>query len=176
MLKPVIIVRSKRLNLRELSENDAEYFYDLNSIEKVLRFTGDKPFKSIDKARLFLKQYVKTYTLNNMGRWAVIKNSNNSFIGWCGLKKHHDQLIDLGFRFYPKYWNQGFATEAAYKSLHYGFSNLNIKRIIANVQPQNKASIRVIEKLGFEYTGTSIKKRDTWNSYVIEKDRFFDLH
>lgn len=88
---------------------------------------------------------------NGFGRWAVITKTSNSFIGWCGLKLNEQNLIDLGFRFFKREWNKGYATEAAHACLEYGFEELNLKEIIGRVARQNKASIKVLEKLSMNY-------------------------
>ena len=59
--------------------------------------------------------------------------------------------MDLGYRFMKRYWGQGIATEAGQACLHLGFDVLALPRIIALVLPENKASIRVLEKLAFQY-------------------------
>ncbi len=62
---------------------------------------------------------------------AVIRKDDNTFLGWCGIKFDHSSgKYDLGFRFFKKYWNQGFASEYANASLKYGFETLKIPMIL----------------------------------------------
>ena len=61
--------------------------------------------------------------------------------------------IDLGYRFMKKFWGQGYATEAAFACLHYGFDILDLKQIIGRALPGNLASISVLEKCGMSYLG-----------------------
>jgi RimJ/RimL family protein N-acetyltransferase len=90
--------------------------------------------------------------MNNYGRWAVHTKAENEFIGWCGLKSRPERKeIDLGYRFIRSSWGKGFATEAAYASLRYGFDKLQLDRIIGRAMPQNLASIRVLEKCGMQF-------------------------
>ena len=56
--------------------------------------------------------------------------------------------IDVGYRFLPKYWGRGLATEACGACVNFGFDVMQIDRIIGLVLPQNEASIRVLEKSG----------------------------
>ena len=51
----------------------------------------------------------------------------------------------------PKYWGGGFATEVSHAILKYGFNKLELRRIIAIAMKENKASIRVMEKIGMEF-------------------------
>jgi RimJ/RimL family protein N-acetyltransferase len=64
--------------------------------------------------------------------------------------------IDLGYRFGTKFWGKGYATEAAFASLRYGFNKLQLPRIIGRVLPENIASVRVLEKCGMTYLGEEV--------------------
>ena len=145
-----IIIETPRLLLREFSINDDEKFFELNTDPEVLKYTGDKPFSSLEEAKLFLVNY-SDYGVNGYGRWAVINKSDNKFIGWCGLKLNEENMVDLGFRFFRREWNKGYATEAAKTSLNYGFEILNLEKIIGRASIDNKASIRVLEKIGMQF-------------------------
>ena len=86
-----------------------------------------------------------------MGRFSTFLKSDNSFIGWCGLKYHEGDIIDLGYRFIKKYWGQGYATESSIASLKYGFEELGVKKIIGEAMKTNPASIKVLQKIGMVY-------------------------
>ncbi|MDI1255434.1 MAG: GNAT family N-acetyltransferase [Flavobacterium sp.] len=145
------ILETDRLLLREFSIEDSENFYQLNLNPNVVKYTGDKAFENITEAKNFLVDY-KDYEINGFGRWAVIDKFNGEFLGWCGLKyaKEIDET-DIGFRFFEKNWNKGFATESAKACLKYGFEKLNLKIIVGRAMAENIASIKVLEKLGLHY-------------------------
>jgi RimJ/RimL family protein N-acetyltransferase len=146
-----IIVETNRLLLRELNVDDSKNFYELNLNPNVIKFTGDKSFENIEEAEDFLKQY-KDYEINGFGRWAVLDKLNNEFLGWCGLRYVEEiKETDIGFRFFEKHWNKGFATESASACLKYGFEKLNLKTIIGRAMAENIASIKVLEKIGLKY-------------------------
>lgn len=145
-----VVAESERIILRQLSPSDAEEFYVLNSDPELMKYTGDTPFNDIGEARLFLQNYTE-YKRNGFGRWVAISKENNSFLGWCGLKQNEEHLVDLGFRFHRKFWNMGYATEAASLSLKIGFDEFHLDTIIGRVAPENKASIRVLEKIGMTF-------------------------
>lgn len=144
-------IETERLFLRELIPADAHCFYLLNLDPEVLRFTGDVPFPTEASARFFLKNYTP-YASTGLGRWAVLRKSDHAFLGWCGLRYDaKTDETDLGFRFFKTYWNQGYATEAAKASLAYGFLEKKLSCIIGRAMIANKASIRVLEKIGMTY-------------------------
>jgi ribosomal-protein-alanine N-acetyltransferase len=146
-----LILETPRLVLREFDIDDAKSFYELNLNPNVIKYTGNSAFKDIDEAKRFLENY-SDYKENGFGRWAVINKSTEEFLGWCGLKydKKSDET-DIGFRFFEKFWNQGFATESAKACLKYGFENLNLTTIIGRAMKENQASIKVLEKIGLHY-------------------------
>jgi [ribosomal protein S5]-alanine N-acetyltransferase len=148
-----MIAETPRLILRHFQLEDATDFFELNNDPEVLKFTGDAPFKSILEAENFLRNYSE-YQKNGFGRWAVIRKEDNAFLGWCGLKLNEENAVDLGFRFFKKYWGNGYATEAALKSLELGFSKFGLSEIIARAATENTASVRVLEKIGMSYFKT----------------------
>lgn len=138
---------SERTILRNLTIDDAEAFYALNLDKEVVKYTGDKPFENIQASRDFLANYDQ-YIKYGVGRFAVIEKSTSKFIGWCGLKYHPDKdEYDIGFRFFRDYWNKGFATETAKRCLDFGFNELGISRVVGRAMKDNKASIKVLEKI-----------------------------
>ncbi|MFB6319945.1 GNAT family N-acetyltransferase [Saccharicrinis sp. FJH54] len=144
------VIETSRLILREFNPDDAEAFYVLNSDPEVLRYTGDSPFTNVREAEEFIRSY-NDYRKNGFGRWAVIFKSTHEFLGWCGLKLNEENMIDIGFRFFRSEWCKGYATEAARATMQYGFDKLKLKEIVGRAAPENKASIRVLEKLGMKY-------------------------
>ena len=145
------VLETERLYLREMTIKDAENIYLLNLDLEVLKFTGDVPFESIDNAKQFLENY-HHYKKYNFGRWAVISKSTNEFLGWCGLKYTPTvDEYDIGFRFFKKDWNKGFATESAKACINFGFTKLNITEIVGRAMTENIGSIKVLEKIGLSY-------------------------
>ncbi len=146
------ILETDRLKLREFILADAESHYEMNLDPDVARYTGDPPFSSVAEARLFLEKY-SAYRTTGMGRWAVIRKSDEEFLGWCGLKKDPDTgEFDLGYRFFQKYWGNGYATESALACLSYGFNELKLPEIIGRAMNKNMASIKVLEKVGMRFS------------------------
>ncbi len=147
-----IIIHTERLILRKFTEKDAQLIFDLNKDADVIKYTMD-PISDIELAKKVLVEVIlPQYALYNHGRWAVHLKSDLSFIGWCGLKARPERNeIDLGYRFVKNAWGNGYATEAAFASLNYGFKELNLSRIIGRAMPENIASIKVLEKCGMHY-------------------------
>ncbi|MBL7724318.1 MAG: GNAT family N-acetyltransferase [Chitinophagaceae bacterium] len=149
-----VILETERLLLRTFTTEDARLIYELNREPDVTRFTGD-PITDIVHAQQVLEQVIlPQYVLYNHGRWAVHTKQALEFIGWCGLKSRPERNeIDLGYRFLKSTWGKGYATEAAFACIKYGFEKLGLKRIVGRAMPGNIASLKVLEKCGMTYIG-----------------------
>jgi [ribosomal protein S5]-alanine N-acetyltransferase len=145
-----VILETARTYLHELTADEATEMFDLNNDPLVIKYTGDPPFPNVEAAKVFLESY-SDYTRNGFGRWAVRLKENDCFIGWCGLKRHENDEVDLGFRFKKSFWNQGFATETAFGCIDYATHNLALDYLIGRAMRENTASLKVLEKVGMKY-------------------------
>ena len=147
----MIVIKTTRLNLRQLTIDDAENLYLLNLDPDVARYTGDSPFESAEEAGRFLASYDQ-YEKYGCGRWAVITSRDSEFIGWCGLSYTPGlDEYDIGFRFFKSKWNQGYATESARACIDHGFEKLKLERIVGRAMKENTASLKVLEKIGLKF-------------------------
>lgn len=145
------IIETPRFYMRRFELDDAKAMYELNLDPDVIRYTGDKAFNSVEEAYSFLQNY-NPYDTEGFGRWVCVLKDTGEITGWCGLRMQPDiGLVDLGYRFYKRYWGKGFATETSLASLEHGFKYHNLPVIIARAMNDNLASIRVMQKCGMEY-------------------------
>ena len=148
------MLETERLILRLQTYDDIENLITMNSDPEVVRYTGDGYLANIQEARALLDERVfHQWQKYKMGRFAVTLK-DGEFLGWCGLKYHPEtDEVDLGYRFMKKYWGKGYATESSRASLDYGFHTLKLDRIMAKAMPDNKDSIKVMQKLGMTFRG-----------------------
>jgi [ribosomal protein S5]-alanine N-acetyltransferase len=160
-------LQTQRLLLRELTPNDARFAFDLNSDPEVLKYTGDEPFSSVEEAREFLGNY-SDYQRNGFGRWGVVRKDTGELIGWCGLKRDREtNEVDLGFRFFRKNWNKGYASEAAFACMEAGFGQFGIDRIVGRARKENTYSIRILEKVGMHFVEDFEEDDNSWKLYEM---------
>ncbi|MES2778812.1 MAG: GNAT family N-acetyltransferase [Bacteroidota bacterium] len=144
------LLQTDRLYFREFTLNDAALLYEMHQDPAITRYTGDPiPWDSIERVETILRDGIIPQYQHQMGRWAVHLKSDNTFIGWCGLKEI-DGEVDLGYRFLQQFWGKGYATEAAKATLEYGLSK-GLKNIIGRASIHNHASISVLKKIGLMY-------------------------
>ncbi len=147
-------LESNRLLIRPFKEGDEFAMYELNSNPLVQKYTGDVMIESVEQARHLLKTIVfKDYEKYGYGRLAVIYKPDNKLIGFTGFKYLPEASgADLGYRFLPEYWGKGIATESSRMSLDYGFNTLKRDMFLGFAEEENKASTRVLKKVGFVLT------------------------
>src|SRR6266404_4910662 len=147
------VLETDRLVLRKLSVDDAPFILQLLNEPSFLRFIGDKGVRSLDDARNYiLTGPMASYERFGFGLWLTLLKESGVPIGICGLLKR-DTLkdVDLGFAFLPQFWRKGYAFECATAVMAYGRSTFRLTRIVAITSPDNDASIKVLEKVGFGF-------------------------
>ncbi len=144
---------TERLRLRGWRPDDAPPLAAMNADPEVMRYIGSgaKPYaEALERAgRLVWARPGK-----GLGLWAIEESATGVFQGWAGLIPLDDtEEIELAYRLPKSSWGRGIATEAARPLLAYGFDELRLELIAAVTDPENRASRRVLDKLGFLYQG-----------------------
>jgi len=147
------VLETERLTLRELNTDDAPFILSLLNEPSFLRHIGDKKVRNLEDARQYiLNGPVAMYERHGLGLYQVELKDTHTPIGMCGLLKREElPQPDIGFAFLPDFWNKGFAFEAAAAVLTDARKRLQLNRILAIVNPDNDASIKLLEKLGLKY-------------------------
>jgi [ribosomal protein S5]-alanine N-acetyltransferase len=144
-------IETKRLILRNFRIDDVPAFFRLGSVPEVIRYVGNSPFKSLaDAQATLLSAPLRDYEVHGYGRFACVWKETGEIIGFSGVKFIEElSQTELGYRFLPEYWGQGLASEAGQASIDYARCTLGLDRLIGLVHPENQASARVLQKLGF---------------------------
>jgi RimJ/RimL family protein N-acetyltransferase len=148
-----MVLETDRLQLRMLSLDDAEFILRLLNEPSFIQNIGDRGVRTIDDARAYiLKGPIASYEKFGFGLWIVETKSTGLPVGICGLLKR-DVLedVDIGYALLPEFWSQGYAFESASGVMAYAREKLGSKRVLAVVNPDNQSSIRLLDKLGFQY-------------------------
>jgi [ribosomal protein S5]-alanine N-acetyltransferase len=151
-----MILETERLVLRKWSPADAEAYMELYQDPEMFRWLGDgtsKPPTDAEKVRLGLQQ--KAADSADVDLWAVCEKASGKVVGNCGLVATPESGgIELVYHIGRAHWGKGYGTEAARACLNYGLAKLRIPRIVALVYPENRSSVRVLEKIGMRPVGT----------------------
>ena len=150
MTSPIYL--TERLYVRQFQITDLDVFASLCADALVLRYVGDGRPLARREVAAWIRICEQKYTDRGYGTSAVFTRGDDRFIGYCGVVRAPNNNFDeLVYVFHQKYWGQGFATEAAAPMLDHVFSLSKLEDIYATIDPQNAPSIRVAEKLGYEY-------------------------
>ena len=147
------VLETERLILRHFNPDDAPFILALLNEPSFLRYIGDKKVRTLEDARQYiLNGPVATYAQHGFGLYQVELRDSHTPIGMCGLLKREElPHPDIGFAFLPDFWNKGFAYEAAAAVLKDARERLQLDGLLAIVNPDNEASMRLLEKLGFNF-------------------------
>lgn len=149
----MIVLETDRLILRRLTAAAAEFMFELVNDPSWLRYIGDRGVRNLDDARNYiLDGPVAMYDRLGFGLYLVELRDTGAPIGICGVLKR-DSLddVDIGFAFLPRYWGNGYAFESAAAVKAYANEVLGLRRLVAITSPDNDASIRVLERIGFRF-------------------------
>ena len=155
-----IHIETERLILRELLLTDIEGMFELDSNTEVHKYLGEKPVQTKQRAVEVIQFIREQYKNYGIGRFAAIEKKSGDFIGWSGLKfntgekemlNEKKDFYDIGYRFIPRYWGKGYATESSLAILDYGFKELNLELIVGAAEIENEASNKILQKIGLKY-------------------------
>jgi RimJ/RimL family protein N-acetyltransferase len=153
-----IHLETERLRIRDLTKDDLEGMFVLDSDPEVHKYLGNKPIKKKKQALKYIKHVQKQYAERGIGRWAVDLKETGEFIGWCGLRLYTEYAFnnrtnfhDIGYRLQRKFWGKGYATEAAQACLDYAFTELKLDTVYGITEIGNQGSHNVLLKIGLHY-------------------------
>lgn len=161
----MIILESRRLLFRHHELADLEAYCAMEMNPDVRRFVGGYPRSRSDAENRF-RSGLQHPSLDGLGVWAAILKPTGQYVGRSGLYPHFgprrktvSSEAALSFYVDRAFWNQGFASEAAETFVDFGWSTLNLSRIVATVQEGNSASTHILQKLGFSLVRTELGSR-----------------
>jgi RimJ/RimL family protein N-acetyltransferase len=142
-------ITTPRLVLRAFTQEDVEPLYHILRQEDVLRYFPPTDPLPRDRVQKMVLGLLKHWEARGYGLWAVEARSGGQLMGRCGLQWLPDtKEVEVDFILGRTFWGQGFATEAARASLRHGFEELEVELVVGIVHVENRASQRVLEKLG----------------------------
>lgn len=150
-LQPFPVLLTKRLELREISEDDAEEFFWLRNSEEVMKYIQLPKLETIEKAKERIKTMNEWTQKNEAINWGITLKEEKIIIGWI-LYKNIDLVnhsAEVGYLLHPDFWRKGIIQEALTEVLDFGFNILKFHRIQAVINPDNNASELLLKKNGF---------------------------
>jgi RimJ/RimL family protein N-acetyltransferase len=157
-------LETKRLKLRAIDSTDARNLYELNADPRVMEFLSPE-YDTLEEAEAILPKVVACNERygNQLGLFAAIEKGSEGFIGTFILRPDRrapddTKNLEIGYRLQQGWWGKGLGTEGSLALVERAIAQFGARRIYANAMPGNRASIRIMEKigLGFEKAYTEI--------------------
>ncbi len=165
------ILETQRLVVRHLRASDVDEMYAICSDAELMRFVGDgQPLKR-EQVEKWIEKSVDNYRRQGFGCSAVIDKSTARFAGYCGLVYGPgSEIVEIIYTLKKEYWGRGLASEVAGAMIDYGLNKLDLKRIMATIDPDNLGSIRIVEKLGLKFQEQRVDENNLPELvYMIER-------
>lgn len=179
-------LETKRLYLRRFVVSDAKMvFENWSSDEEVTKFVAWAPHQNMQVTERVLKSWEQSYQLLDTYQWAIVDRESLEVIGSISLFQFHRRgrkvYCELGYCLAKDYWNKGLATEAARRVLAFAFLEVGVDVVTAKHDVLNKASGRVMQKLGMTQDKlvrrAVLTERRGWvdcDTYILLKEDFID--
>lgn len=144
-------LRTLRCRLRQIRPEDAPQVLRLRSDDQVLQYLEREKMQTLAEAHGFIALLQQQWQENNAVNWVLCLDPSEEMIGtvafWRLEKEHY--RAEIGYTLLPEYWGRGLMHEVLQLVLPYGFKQIGLHSIEANVNPNNTASIRLLERNGF---------------------------
>ena len=147
-------LRTDRLILRPLRETDAEALFGIFSDERVMRYWSTPPWTSREPAQDMIATDMAHTTRDHL-RLGIELVESGLVLGTCSLFSINSacRRAEVGYGLGSFAWGQGYMHEALQALLDFGFGELDLNRVEADIDPRNSASARTLERLGFTQEG-----------------------
>ena len=144
---PVPELTTARLRLRGFREADGDAFAAMNADPTVMAYFPGTLDRAASDA--MLDRIRERWAADGHGLWAVERLDDGAFLGFTGIARlAYLEQPEVGWRFVPSAWGQGYATEAAEAALAFGFGELGLPEIVSVTTVGNERSIAVMRRLG----------------------------
>ncbi|MEM7783069.1 MAG: GNAT family protein [Planctomycetota bacterium] len=149
---------TSRLRLRAIFPADAKDIFEIYSDPQIAKFYDFPPFEKLAQASDLISRITSWFQNDIAIRWAIVEKQSGKVVGTCCFDSFQPayESCNLGYNLNRSFWNQGFVTEAVREIIQFAFENgihNPVYRIGAMTLPENRASEKVLTKLGFQQEG-----------------------
>ncbi len=150
-LKEFPVLATNRLILRQICEIDFVEFYWLRNSDVVMQYIQLPKFKEEEQAKQKIRDLINICEKNEGYHWAITLRKDPTLIGWILLKDIDltNHRAEIGYLLHPDFWRKGIVQEAILAVIDFSFNTLQLHSLEAHVHPDNIASFKLLEKVGF---------------------------
>ncbi len=167
-------IDTERLALEPMGERHAAAFFAPLQDDAVYEWISmDKPEsqEALQARWRSIESRIAPDGLTAWPTWAVRRLADGAYIGRVDAEVDADLVaLNVGYYFFPPYWGEGFATEAV-AAVTQHFIQQGVRQLIATVTSGNKASTRVLEKAGYQFTRV-LAGNDVLRGIAVDDDEY----
>lgn len=159
---PILV--TPRLVLRDLRPTDAGRVFQLRSDARVMEHVSRPLARSLEDATALIELISATVAATDAVQWAITLKGSDDFAGLIGFWRMEkaDHRAELGYMLMHDLWGRGIISEAIGAVVDHGLGTLGFHKVEAITRPVNTASIRALEKNGFQREGL-LRESIYWN-------------
>ncbi len=148
-------IESQRLIFRKFALEDSEEIYAIRSNDAVMKYMDADFHNNIQDAKTFIENGMETYRKKEGLFWVIMDKKTQAFVGDFSFWRIDRKNVraEIGYTMKPRFWGQGYMTETLTTLIDFGFTKLGIHSFVANINPENNNSRKLLLKIGFQKEG-----------------------
>lgn len=149
------VLEDDHIRLRGAIPEDAEALLAQFSHPEVMRYWSRPPMRTLGEAHDYIREMREDFGRRNALNWVIADPASDAMLGTCSLYDLQPRHLraGIGYALHPQHWGHGHATHAVGLACAWAFGWLGLHRIEADIHPDNAASRRVLERVGFRHEG-----------------------
>ena len=148
---PFPVIETERLLLKQITNDDVNEVFELRSNPETMKYIPRPLVKTTEDALEHIAM-IEEKILSNTGiNWGITLKGSSKLLGIIGYYRMQPEnyRAEIGYMLLPQFHGQGIITEAVKRLITYGFNDLKLHSIEAVIDPENRASEKVLQKCGF---------------------------
>ena len=163
--------KTKRLQLTNLTSNDADFIFELVNTAGWIKFIGDRNIKTNEDTAAYIQKVISN---RDITYWVVKLQDQQIAVGIISfIKRDYLEDHDIGFAFLPAYAKQGYAFEATFTVLNDLLNANQHNTILATTIKENKSSIQLLKKLGFTFADEINNENEMLQVFSVTKEKLY---
>ncbi|HUA61112.1 MAG TPA: GNAT family N-acetyltransferase, partial [Verrucomicrobiae bacterium] len=166
-------IETERLILTTWNPEDLEAFRPIATDPEVMRYISGGASWPEERIRLFVQRQIEIYRAYGHCRWKLIDKASGEMAGFCGPGWYKaNRYPEIGWWLARRFWGRGLASEAAVAALRDAFERVGLERVISVAMVENRASQRIMEKVGLEFETEFESEGFRLVRYAINRGRY----
>lgn len=149
------VIETKRLVLRLINKRDLPALFAVNGDEEVFRYSPRESWKTQADGEAWFSRVIAFRKSGTTIQFVIVLRDGGRPIGTLAIFHFEESVgsAEIGYVLGREHWGKGLMKEALTGVVEFGFETLGLKRLEAELDPRNKASVKVLERVGFSHEG-----------------------